>query len=128
MQDLVGNVNMAWNNLILVQQTYQIVALITECFSLSIGIFHTLLLHRTCGKVDVHVPVTLFVWFKLKFFNLFTQFCIMEVWVYRCWMLIYFLLFCKFHYKQEGTYSIGTVGVEDVDCDFVDFTYVSWFQ
>lgn len=30
----------------------------------------------------------------------------------------------KFHYKQEGTYSIGTVGVEDVDCDFVDFTYV----
>ncbi|XP_048756909.1 autophagy-related protein 101-like isoform X2 [Ostrea edulis] len=30
----------------------------------------------------------------------------------------------KFHYKQEGTYSTGTVGVEDVDCDFVDFTYV----
>lgn len=33
--------------------------------------------------------------------------------------------YSKFHYKQEGTYSIGTVGVEDVDCDFVDFTYVS---
>ena len=30
----------------------------------------------------------------------------------------------KFHYKQEGSYSIGTVGVVDVDCDFVDFTYV----
>ncbi|XP_074660285.1 autophagy-related protein 101-like [Tubulanus polymorphus] len=30
----------------------------------------------------------------------------------------------KFHYKQEGSYSIGTVGVIDVDCDFVDFTYV----
>ncbi|KAK3099245.1 hypothetical protein FSP39_001499, partial [Pinctada imbricata] len=30
----------------------------------------------------------------------------------------------QFHYKQEGSYSIGTVGLEDVDCDFVDFTYV----
>uniref|UniRef100_UPI00398EDD7E autophagy-related protein 101 n=1 Tax=Pristiophorus japonicus TaxID=55135 RepID=UPI00398EDD7E len=30
----------------------------------------------------------------------------------------------KFHYKKEGTYSIGTVGTEDVDCDFVDCTYV----
>lgn len=30
----------------------------------------------------------------------------------------------KFHYKKEGTYSIGTVGVQDVDCDFIDFTYV----
>ncbi|XP_064634607.1 autophagy-related protein 101-like [Lineus longissimus] len=30
----------------------------------------------------------------------------------------------KFHYKQEGSYSIGTVGVEEVDCDFVDFTYI----
>ncbi|XP_072046174.1 autophagy-related protein 101-like [Amphiura filiformis] len=30
----------------------------------------------------------------------------------------------KFHYKQEGTYSIGTVGMVEVDCDFVDFTYV----
>ncbi|XP_022094157.1 autophagy-related protein 101-like [Acanthaster planci] len=30
----------------------------------------------------------------------------------------------KFHYKQEGTYAIGTVGMVDVDCDFVDFTYV----
>ncbi|KAL5012857.1 hypothetical protein ScPMuIL_011408 [Solemya velum] len=30
----------------------------------------------------------------------------------------------KFHYKQEGSYSIGTVGIVDVDCDFVDFTYV----
>ncbi|XP_033742369.1 autophagy-related protein 101-like [Pecten maximus] len=30
----------------------------------------------------------------------------------------------KFHYKQEGSYSIGTVGVVDVDCDFLDFSYV----
>lgn len=30
----------------------------------------------------------------------------------------------KFHYKKEGTYSIGTVGIQDVDCDFIDFTYV----
>lgn len=30
----------------------------------------------------------------------------------------------KFRYKQEGSYSIGTVGTVDVDCDFVDFTYV----
>ncbi|XP_013404830.1 autophagy-related protein 101-like [Lingula anatina] len=30
----------------------------------------------------------------------------------------------KFRYKAEGSYSIGTVGMVDVDCDFVDFTYV----
>jgi autophagy-related protein 101 len=30
----------------------------------------------------------------------------------------------KYHYKQEGSYSIGSVGMIDVDCDFVDFTYV----
>lgn len=30
----------------------------------------------------------------------------------------------QFHYTQEGSYSIGTVGIVDVDCDFVDFTYV----
>ena len=30
----------------------------------------------------------------------------------------------QFHYKQEGTYAIGTVGMVDVDCDYVDFTYV----
>uniref|UniRef100_A0A023GIT7 Autophagy-related protein 101 n=1 Tax=Amblyomma triste TaxID=251400 RepID=A0A023GIT7_AMBTT len=29
----------------------------------------------------------------------------------------------KFHFK-EGSYSVGTVGFEDVTCDFVDFTYV----
>ncbi|KFQ21807.1 Autophagy-related protein 101, partial [Merops nubicus] len=29
-----------------------------------------------------------------------------------------------FHYKKEGTYSIGTVGTQDVDCDFIDFAYV----
>lgn len=31
----------------------------------------------------------------------------------------------QFQYKQEGSYSIGTIGLQDVDCDFVDFTYVS---
>nr|XP_033791844.1 autophagy-related protein 101-like isoform X1 [Geotrypetes seraphini]XP_033791848.1 autophagy-related protein 101-like [Geotrypetes seraphini] len=30
----------------------------------------------------------------------------------------------KFHYKKEGTYSIGTVGMQDIDCDFIEFTYV----
>lgn len=30
----------------------------------------------------------------------------------------------KFHYKKEGTYSIGTVGTQDIDCDFIDFTFV----
>uniref|UniRef100_A0A1E1XVN6 Autophagy-related protein 101 n=1 Tax=Amblyomma sculptum TaxID=1581419 RepID=A0A1E1XVN6_AMBSC len=30
----------------------------------------------------------------------------------------------KFHYKEEGSYSVGTVGFEDITCDFVDFTYV----
>ncbi|CAL8071587.1 unnamed protein product [Orchesella dallaii] len=30
----------------------------------------------------------------------------------------------KFHYRQEGRYSIGTIGYEDIDCDFIDLTYV----
>ncbi|KAI3373420.1 hypothetical protein L3Q82_022025, partial [Scortum barcoo] len=30
----------------------------------------------------------------------------------------------KFHYKKEGTYSIGTVGTLDIDCDFIDFSFV----
>ncbi|CAN7950904.1 unnamed protein product, partial [Ixodes pacificus] len=30
----------------------------------------------------------------------------------------------QFHYKREGSYSVGTIGFEDVTCDFVDFTYV----
>uniref|UniRef100_A0A0A9YCN0 Autophagy-related protein 101 n=1 Tax=Lygus hesperus TaxID=30085 RepID=A0A0A9YCN0_LYGHE len=30
----------------------------------------------------------------------------------------------KFSYKSEGRYKVGTVGYEDVDCDFIDLTYV----
>ena len=30
----------------------------------------------------------------------------------------------KFNYKREGSYTIGTVGMSDVDCDFIDFTYI----
>ncbi|PIK55063.1 hypothetical protein BSL78_08013 [Apostichopus japonicus] len=30
----------------------------------------------------------------------------------------------KFHYKQEGAFLIGTVGVVETDCDFVDLTFV----
>lgn len=32
--------------------------------------------------------------------------------------------FGKFLYNVEGNYSIGTLGYMDVDCDFIDFTYV----
>lgn len=30
----------------------------------------------------------------------------------------------KFIYNAEGSYSVGTMGYTDVDCDFIDFTYV----
>jgi len=30
----------------------------------------------------------------------------------------------KFSYTNEGNYAIGAVGYEDVDCDFIDLTYV----
>lgn len=30
----------------------------------------------------------------------------------------------KFMYTGEQTYSVGTIGHTDVDCDFIDFTYV----
>lgn len=32
--------------------------------------------------------------------------------------------FGKFLYNREGSYSVGTVGYTDVDCDFIDLTYV----
>ena len=46
--------------------------------------------------------------------------------IYFCFSIsqtTYFFL--QFHYKQEGSYSIGTVGMCDEDCDFIDCTYVS---
>lgn len=30
----------------------------------------------------------------------------------------------KFRYQQQGSYTIGTVGFEDVDCQYIDCTYV----
>ncbi|KAL3880517.1 hypothetical protein ACJMK2_032751 [Sinanodonta woodiana] len=30
----------------------------------------------------------------------------------------------KFQYQQEGSFSTGTVGLVDEDCDFIDFTHV----
>jgi len=30
----------------------------------------------------------------------------------------------KFSYQQQGSYTIGTIGFEDVDCQFIDVTYV----
>lgn len=30
----------------------------------------------------------------------------------------------KFTYTDEGSYSVGTVGYTDVDCEFIDLTYV----
>ncbi|XP_018323891.1 autophagy-related protein 101 [Agrilus planipennis] len=30
----------------------------------------------------------------------------------------------KFLYNAEGSYSVGTIGYTDVDCDFIDLTYV----
>ena len=30
----------------------------------------------------------------------------------------------KFDYKDDKTFAVGAIGMEDVDCDFIDFTYV----
>ncbi|KHJ47981.1 hypothetical protein D918_01246 [Trichuris suis] len=30
----------------------------------------------------------------------------------------------KFQYKEEGSFHISTLGTEDVDCDFINLTYV----
>ncbi|XP_002125864.2 autophagy-related protein 101 [Ciona intestinalis] len=59
------------------------IEIVVECGQVEesvLGIFHSILLHRSTGK---------------------------------------------FHYRHEGTYSVGTVGTNDVDCEFVDFTYVA---
>ena len=84
------------------------------------GLFHTLLFHRTLGKVRI--------------FPLVQIYLAVATWVsyqgdhYKHVFSVFFVQFCfefQFHYKQEGSYSIGTVGWVDEDCDFVDFTYVS---
>lgn len=36
----------------------------------------------------------------------------------------YFFIF-KYHTNGEDSYSVGTLGYTDVDCDYIDFTYVS---
>ena len=30
----------------------------------------------------------------------------------------------KFMYSNDASYSVGTIGSQDIDCDFIDFTYV----
>lgn len=38
--------------------------------------------------------------------------------------VLFHRLYGKFTYKDESQYFIGTVGYEDVDCDYIDHTYV----
>jgi autophagy-related protein 101 len=30
----------------------------------------------------------------------------------------------KFLFSNDSSYSVGTIGTQDIDCDFIDFTYV----
>lgn len=38
--------------------------------------------------------------------------------------LIFFRTHGKFNYKHEGSYSIGTLGFEKVDCEYLNFSYI----
>lgn len=38
--------------------------------------------------------------------------------------IIFYRCHGKFNYKHEGSYSIGTLGFEEVSCDYLDLTYV----
>lgn len=38
--------------------------------------------------------------------------------------IIFFRTHGRFNYKQQGSYSIGSIGYEEVNCDFLDLTYV----
>lgn len=38
--------------------------------------------------------------------------------------IIFFRTSGKFTYRQEASYSVGTLGYEEVDCEFLEFTYV----
>ncbi|CAG2112311.1 unnamed protein product [Medioppia subpectinata] len=38
--------------------------------------------------------------------------------------IVFYRCYGKFHYKHEDSYSIGTLGYEEIACDFIDFTYV----
>ncbi|CAG2162128.1 unnamed protein product [Oppiella nova] len=37
--------------------------------------------------------------------------------------IVFYRCYGKFHYKHEDSYSIGTLGYEEIACDFIDFTY-----
>ena len=38
--------------------------------------------------------------------------------------VLFHRLFGKYTYTDEGNYYIGTVGYKDVDCDYIDHTYI----
>ncbi|XP_054155096.1 autophagy-related protein 101-like [Oppia nitens] len=38
--------------------------------------------------------------------------------------IVFYRCYGKFQYKHEDSYSIGTLGYEEIDCDFIDFTYI----
>lgn len=69
------------------------------------------------------------VWFSLFSFNYFLQTVeghqVDEAVASIFHTVLFHRTLGKFRYKEEGNYSVGTIGYSDVDCDFIDFTYVS---
>lgn len=63
------------------------------------SMFHTILFHRCVGKVRKKNFSSLEVRSTFSF---------------------------QYHTKGEESYSVGTLGFTDVDCNFIDFTYVSF--
>ena len=61
------------------------------------SLLHTVLFHRTLGKVSRR-PHASRVTLRPAF---------------------------QFNYTHDSSYSIGTLGFEEISCDFIDFTYVS---
>eukprot|EP00112_Aurelia_sp_Birch-Aquarium-sp1_P000880 Seg1085.12 transcript_id=Seg1085.12/GoldUCD/mRNA.D3Y31 product="Autophagy-related protein 101" protein_id=Seg1085.12/GoldUCD/D3Y31 len=58
-------------------------------------------------------------------FEFVTEFCHVEEVVLSVFhTLLFHRSTGKFHYRKDNSYTIGTVGFEDVDCQFIDFTYV----
>lgn len=76
-------------------------------------IFHTVLLHRTSGKVRGLQSAISSSIFSLKLSHLYGN---INLW---CRFSV-----LQFHFTSEHTYSVGTLGYLDVPCETINFTFV----
>ena len=81
-----------------------------------LAIFHPVLFHRTTGKFT----------YQVSFFPLWDAFkqIFSQIFSPTRYLSSFFGMLSNKYFQRESSYSVGTVGYEDVDCDCIDHTYV----